>query len=205
MNSIVFSNQQPPKKSKLVNFAVIVLIIVLGFSDKNVREGFISVLSSSSNFLTLIIIAMLGTIFVGTVFFALFHKKTNNNFTLDDQGVLVGNRKYLWIDIKNYHLLGDSQNERFGLASVKHTGGFDLVNPYYGMNIYVLVTKTGFLNNSVRLQVSKERVAEFEQNLASHGLQRESKTHMYLTEVSPSFVIFFLVPFGLIVLILFLF
>ena len=197
MNPIVFSNQKHTKKSALINLAVLFLIFLASFFDKRVRDGFAYAFSNLSNLQDFILTVLLSAIFVGVVFFVFLHTKNNKDFTVDDEGVVVGKKKYPWSDIKNYHLLGDSQSERIGLVTPKRTGGFDLLNPYYGMNIYVLVTKTGFLNNSVRLQVSEERIAEFEQILASHNLQRETKLHMYLTGVSPLFILFFLVPFAL--------
>ncbi len=97
-------------------------------------------------------------------------------------------------------MLGDSQDERTGLGSIRRTGGFDVVNPYWHMNIYVLKTKSGFINKTVRLQVSEDRAAQFNEILSQHNITRETKTRMYFTGVNPWFILLFGVPFGLLCL-----
>ncbi len=69
------------------------------------------------------------------------------------------------------------------------------------MNIFVIKTKSGFLNKTVRLQLSQDRCDEFTKILKDHNLERETKMRMYLTNISPLFILLFLIPFGLMALV----
>lgn len=200
MNPIEFTSQQAPKSKKALNIVVLIILVFLLSLNTEVRKGIQLAISDPSQLFLLIKIVVIGGLIIAIISYLFFFKKIYNNFSLDDQGINISNRKIAWSDVKNWHMLGDSQDERTGLGSIKRTGGFDVVNLYAGMNIFVLKTKSGFINNTVRLQLSQERVEEFIQLLQNHGLMRETKTRMYFTNVSPWFVILFIIPFGLIVL-----
>lgn len=202
MNQIQFTNQQAPKSKKVINIVVLVIMLLFISLNSDIRKGIQLAISDPTQLFLLIKIVVIGGICIAVISYLFFFKKIHNNFSVDDQGVNVGNKKIAWSDVKNWHMLGDSQDERTGLGSIKRTGGFDVVNPYYGMNIFVLKTKSGFINNTVRLQLSQDRVDQFMLILQNHGLVRETKTKMYLTNVSPLFIVLFVVPFGLVALFL---
>ncbi len=196
MNKIEFSNQKAPKTFWVVNFLVIIFIIAIMFLNSSFNDGLKLSISSDYNLITV----MLSIVCVLGVFFVFFYKKINYNFFVDDEGIGFKDKKFFWSDIKNYHMLGDSQDERFGLVSSKYTATADINNPYYNMNIFVLKTKSSFMGNSFRLQLSSDRVNEFEQILANKGILRESKARMYFTGVNKWFIILFAIPFGLLIL-----
>ena len=200
MNQIQFTNQQAPKSKEAVNIVVLVIMVFFISLNSDVRKGIQLAISDPAQLFLLIKVAAIGGICIMVISYLFFFKKIHNNFNVDDQGVNVGNKKIAWSDVKNWHMLGDSQDERTGLGSIKRTGGFDIVNPYFGMNTFVLKTKSGFINNTVRLQLSQDRVDQFMQILQNHGLVRETKTKMYFTNVNPWFIVLFVVPFGLVAL-----
>lgn len=200
MSEITFLNQQAPKNKSALNIFVLLVIIILISLNQDVRNGIILAFSDLSQLYLLIKVMLIGGVIITVISYFYFFKKAYNNFSVDDQGLNIDGRKILWGDIKNWHLLGDSQDERIGLGSIKNTGGFDVVNIYSGTNVYVLKIKNKFINNTIRLQLSKERSDEFALLLQKYGLERESKLKMYLTGVSGSFMIFVIIPFGFITL-----
>ncbi len=143
-------------------------------------------------------ICTIGGLIISLLF---FFRKTYKKFSIDNMGINVDDKKYLWSDAKNFHMLGDSQDERTGLGEIKYTGGYDVVNPYKGLGIYVIKFK-GLTQKTVRLQVSQERANEFENILASQNIFRESQSHMYFTGVNKWFILLFIIPFGLIVILM---
>ncbi len=143
-------------------------------------------------------ICTIGGLIISLLF---FFRKTYKKFSIDNMGINVDDKKYLWSDAKNFHMLGDSQDERTGLGEIKYTGGYDVVNPYKGLGIYVIKFK-GLTQKTVRLQVSQERANEFENILASQNIFRESQSHMYFTGVNKWFILLLIIPFGLIVILM---
>lgn len=200
MNPIQFISQQAPKGKRFINIIVLLVLVSLLFLNSDFRESIQLAISDPSQLFLLIKIVIIAGLFVIVISYLFFFKKIHNVFSIDDQGVSLGNKIIVWNDIKNWHMLGDSQDERTGLGSIRKTGGFDIVNPYLGMNVFVLKTKSGFINNTVRLQLSPERVNEFTQLLQDRGILRETKTKMYLTNINPWFIILFMMPLELIIL-----
>ena len=200
MNPIEFTNQQAPKSKEILNIVVLLIVVFLMLLNSDVQKGIQLALSDSSQLFLLIKILLIATICIGIISYLFFFKKIHTSFTVDDQGLNVDHKKILWNDIKNWHMLGDSQDERTGLGSAKKLGGFDFINSYFHMNIFVLKTKSGFVNNTIRLQLSADRAEQFLQILQNHNLIRETKTRMYFTNVNPWFIVLFIIPFGLLVL-----
>lgn len=149
-----------------------------------------------SDLIKIVIPLILGGLLFSFIFFI---RKTHKKFSVDNQGINVANKKYLWSEAKEFHMLGDSQDERTGVGGVNFIGGYDVVNPYRGLGIYVIKFK-GLMQKTVRLQVSPERASEFENILSSHNILRESQSHLYFTGVNKWFILLFVIPFGLIAL-----
>jgi hypothetical protein len=204
VNPTEFTDQRAPKNKKILNIAVLVILICLLSLNSDFRKAIQLVIHDSSQLVLLIKIAVIGGMAIVIISYLFFFKKIFTSFKVNEQGVSVGNKNIAWSDVKNWHMLGDSQDERTGLGSIKKTGGFDVVNPYFGMNIFVLKTKSGFINHTIRLQLSQDRANQFVQILQDHGLVRETKMRMNITNINPWFIIFFIVPFGLIALWLFI-
>jgi hypothetical protein len=201
---IVFEWEKSPSHSKriLVNSLIIIAItIFLGIQAwPFLKDGFALSQNNPTQILSDLVKIIIPLIVAGLIAsFVFFIRRTHRKFIVAEEGVYVGNKKYLWDTIKNFHMLGDSQDERTGLGGIRLTGGYDPVNPYKGLRIYVLQLK-GLLKKTVRLQVSSKKTEEFEAILMSHTISRETSGHMYRTGINKWFIILFVVPFSLLIL-----
>lgn len=201
---VVFECTGSPTKQKTRNSIVIVVVaLIIAMQAWPYLSQSVGMLQNNStqvlnDLIKIIIPLIIGGLIISLLF---FFRKTHKKFSVDNQGININDKKFLWSDAKNFHMLGDSQDERTGLGEIKYTGGYDIVNPYKGLGIYVIKFR-GLTQKMVRLQVSQERTSEFENILASHNILRKSQSHMYFTGVNKWFILLFIIPFGLIVILM---
>jgi len=201
---VIFECAGSPTKQKTRNNIIIIVVAhIIAMQAWPYLSQSVGMLQNNStqvlnDLVKIVIPLIIGGLIISLLF---FFRKTHNKFSIDSQGISVDNKGYLWSDAKNFHMLGDSQDERTGLGEIKYTGGYDVVNPYKGLGVYVIKFK-GLTQKTIRLQVSPEQANEFENILASHGILRESQSHMYFTGVNKWFILLFIIPFGLIVILM---
>lgn len=194
-DQITFNCDATAFRSVKIRNLIITLVIILSL-------GY-AVYSSGHDILTFFKIFLPMAIVMVLIAYGIFYKKITGNFIVNSSGLQIGTNFCGWEKIKGFHMLGDSQNERIGLITIKARGintGADIVNPYTGTGVFVIRLKNSFFGNTINLQVSPERIDEFNQILVAHNIMRESKIKMLLFETNKWFVILFILPFSVLAL-----
>ncbi len=113
----------------------------------------------------------LGAFIIATIIF-LHKQKSFSTFEVDDFRLRVNNKNFLLSNFKKFHLLGESQSERFGSTRL-----IDPVNPYKyaSTQIFRIKIKRKFFNSWLNLEVDREQADAFLKILIDHGVPHASK------------------------------
>lgn len=155
---------------RIRNITFIILIFVLLIAGPLIMAP-----GQSSFFLSGIF--LIGLIIALPLFFT--HKKPYQEFSIDNNGILANSHLYHWAEIQNFHWLGESQSERFGIAEIKN---FDPANPYAGTVTQVarIMLKKNRFNlladyfGYLELEIDSSRMNEFANLLANQSIQKVS-------------------------------
>ncbi len=131
MDTIEFKNQKAPKSKTILNIVILLILLFLIFLNGDTRKGIELAMSDYSQFLILMKTILIGGPCIAIISYLFFFKKIHNTFSIDNQGINLNNRKVLWNDVKNWHMLGDSQDERTGLGSIKKNRRIRYCKPLY--------------------------------------------------------------------------
>lgn len=115
--------------------------------------------------------------FIIAALFFLRKQKSISAFDIDDNGITADNTTYNWQDLKNYHLLGESQSERVGT-----TNYFSIGNSYKhtSTQIFKIKKRGKFLNSWLNLEVDRERADELGKILSDNNIIHTSRWRQVL-------------------------
>lgn len=202
-SQIVFEYKGGDEKNVIWNSIVLLAFIVVGLAPYVMESLHLFRTAYAQTVSDMVKIIFPITVAAVVVTLLYFVRKTYKKFSVNEQGIMLNDKICYWERVKNYHMLGDSQDERIGLTGVRNLS-YDVINVYSGMGIFVLKLH-GLMQKTIRLRVSPDRVNEFVEVLKVHGIERESTKHMFFTNVNPWFILLFAIPFGLFPLLVLLF
>jgi hypothetical protein len=122
-------------------------------------------------------------------------RKTTFNFTLREDGIQTNAGFYPWKVMKDYHWLGEAQEERVGIIGLSSLVNYDPLNPYRAAGIYIArirLTRSQNRQRRLNLYVDPERVATFEKLCEQHGLPRLTRVRLFLFGTNPYPLIVFI-------------
>jgi hypothetical protein len=116
-------------------------------------------------------------VFITVIVYIFFLKRVYRRFEVTEQGVRIGRKIWQWKQMRDFHMLGESQDERIG--STISFATLELVNPYISTDIITIRLKPAFLQRTLNLQVDPMRFSEFTGILSDHGINQTSRWKFY--------------------------